>query len=139
MSRRESRIEALMILYQNDIKKEKSPVKDGATWTSLEGKPLHPFSLALIEAVNLHLEEIDVRIRKFSQHWRLERLHYIERNLLRLGACELLYFKDIPAEVTINEIIELAKIYGEEGSPELINGILDAIYKDEINPKATPP
>jgi N utilization substance protein B len=78
--------------------------------------------------------EIDRLIARRAEGWRLERLHTVDRNILRLAIYELLYRDDVPPEVVINEAVELAKKYGGEHSPVFVNGILDRIWK-ELRPK----
>jgi len=63
--------------------------------------------------------------------WRFERLALLDRNILRIGVYELLYRDDVPAEVAMDEAVELAKKYGTEQAPSFINGILDRIWKEE--------
>ncbi len=74
-----------------------------------------------------HLEEMDVFIVRFSEHWRLERMTVVDRNLLRLAIYELVYQPHIPPKVVINEAVEMAKRYGSEASGGFINGILDQV------------
>ena len=81
----------------------------------------------LVEGVTAHQEELDALIKEHSEHWRLERMAAVDRNLLRLALYELLHQPAIPAKVVINEAVELAKRYGSEDSGSFINGILDRI------------
>lgn len=81
----------------------------------------------LVAGVADHQEELDALIRRHSEHWRLERMAAVDRNLLRLALFELLYQPDIPAKVVINEAVELAKRFGSEESGAFVNGILDRI------------
>ena len=76
------------------------------------------------------MEEIDEIIQKYSDHWILDRMTVIDRNILRMGACELLFNLSTPPKVVINEAIDIAKKYGNEDSPEFINGILDKVYNE---------
>jgi N utilization substance protein B len=73
-----------------------------------------------------HLPEVDGAIEKAAQHWRLERMARVDRNILRLGAYELL-FTEVDARIIINEAIELAKAYGTEESGAFVNGVLDRV------------
>ena len=90
------------------------------------------FAQELAEGVVEHQEEIDRLIQKYSQNWRLERMNVTDRNILRLATYELLYRPDIPPKVSLNEAIELAKEFGTEDSPAFVNGILDAVYRHEV-------
>ena len=75
-------------------------------------------------------EEIDRTIRACAEHWRMERIAVVERNLLRMGTYELLHHRETPAPVVINEALEIARKYSGEESVQFINGILDHIRKD---------
>lgn len=86
-----------------------------------------PYLERLVTGVVEHQEELDRLIRQHSEHWRLERMALVDRNLLRLALFELLHQPDIPAKVVINEAVELAKRYGSEDSGAFVNGILDRI------------
>jgi transcription antitermination protein NusB len=81
----------------------------------------------LVAGVAAHQEELDALIRQHSEHWRLERMAAVDRNLLRLALYELLHEPKVPAKVVINEAVELAKRYGSEDSSSFINGILDRV------------
>lgn len=70
------------------------------------------------------LPEIDKKLESVSEGWKLERMGKVELTILRLAAYELLYDEDIPANVAINEAVELAKVYGGDTSPAFVNGIL---------------
>ncbi|MDD3579690.1 MAG: transcription antitermination factor NusB, partial [Desulfobacca sp.] len=83
----------------------------------------------LVEGVQAHQAELDALITRFAEHWRLERMTVIDRNLLRLATFELLYVPQVPPKAAINEAVELAKRYGTEDSAAFINGILDRIWK----------
>jgi N utilization substance protein B len=81
----------------------------------------------LVEGVAAHQENLDALIRQYSEHWRLERMAAVDRNLLRLALYELFHQPDIPTKVVINEAVELAKRYGSEDSGAFVNGILDRL------------
>ncbi|MCX7011671.1 MAG: transcription antitermination factor NusB [Candidatus Sumerlaeota bacterium] len=83
-------------------------------------------------------DEIDARLRGALQHWRLERLAAIDRAILRLAVCELLYFPEMPSRVTIDEFIDIARDYGNDESPAFVNGVLDAIAR-HVPGKELPP
>jgi N utilization substance protein B len=88
------------------------------------------FAKELIHTVIEHQEEIDLTIKKKVTNWEFNRIAVIDRILLEMGICELLYFEDIPPKVTINEAIEIAKRYSTEKSGQFINGVLDSILAD---------
>jgi N utilization substance protein B len=88
---------------------------------------IRDFAVELINGVDQNREVIDTLLRRFSEHWRLERMPAVDRNILRLAVYELVYRPDIPAKVSINEAVDLGKRYGAEDSGSFINGILDSI------------
>ena len=79
-----------------------------------------------------HLSQIDIYISKYATEWPLEQITIVDRNILRIGVYELVYDKDIPSKVAINEAIEIAKTFGGESSGKFVNGVLGAIYKDML-------
>jgi N utilization substance protein B len=78
-----------------------------------------------------HQEEIDRLIQKHALNWTIGRMSIIDRNILRCAVFELLKISDIPAKVTLNEAIEIAKRYSDEESGAFVNGILDHLVKEE--------
>ena len=87
------------------------------------------FSESLLRNTVSHLEELDKRITIHAINWNIERLAMVDKNILRLGFCELLFFPDVPSKVAINEAVELAKKYSAEESSGFVNGVLDALNK----------
>lgn len=130
MKRRQAREYALQMLFQRDfIETEEGRV---SFW---EGKDVDPevveFALRIVRGTREHLEEIDSTIKKYAEHWVLERMAAVDRNILRAGAYELIFAGDIPSAVAINEAIEIAKKFSSSESASFINGILDRIAKAE--------
>ena len=93
-------------------------------------KHVRPFLLMLVQGVIEHKEDIDHIIEKFSSNWKVSRMACVDRNIIRIAAYEMLFLKDIPQKVSINEAIDIAKKYGTEESGAFINGILDSIRKE---------
>lgn len=87
------------------------------------------FAKELIKGTNQHLSIIDKRIEEVSHNWKLERMAAIDRNVIRLGAYELMFRTDVPALVSINEAIEIAKKFSTRKSGAFVNGILDSLRK----------
>ncbi len=83
-----------------------------------------------VKGIKENLERIDEVISSKLENWKFERLSSVDRNILRLGTYELLYEPDVPIEVTLDEMIEMAKKYGTENSGKFVNGILDRISKE---------
>jgi N utilization substance protein B len=127
-SRSRCREWALQFLYQAEFAGPHRPEALERFWRHFQAEGTAPAYLKdLVEGVASHLEELDVFIVRFSEHWRLERMTIVDRNLLRLAIYELLYQPHIPAKVVINEAVEMAKRYGSEASGGFINGILDQV------------
>lgn len=94
----------------------------------------HAFYLTLIKGVLENRPRIDALIERFSSNWKINRMGCVDRNILRIGAYELLFCPDIPPKVSINEAVDIGKLYGTEESGAFINGILDGIYQQERSP-----
>lgn len=131
-SRRRSREMAIQVLYQVDMAQQ-SDIGEALRLfcEHFEARDsIRDFAIELVNGVHQYREEIDTLIRRFSEHWRLERMAAVDRNILRLAIFELLCRADIPAKVSINEAVDLGKKYGSEDSGSFINGILDRIRID---------
>ncbi|MFZ2961339.1 MAG: transcription antitermination factor NusB [Candidatus Ozemobacteraceae bacterium] len=89
------------------------------------------FARLLIDRVLEHRPQIDGLLETFADNWKLDRMASLDRSILRSGVCELLFFPDIPINVTLNEAIELAKKYSTERSAEFVNGLLDKIQREK--------
>lgn len=128
MIRRKGRIYALKILYMMDIRKESYESICEEFWKEAkENEKIREFAEEIVKGVSENIEKIDKMIASVSLNWDLERMSYIDRNILRIGTYEILFRKDIPNVVSINECIEISKKYGDEDSPKFINGILHKI------------
>lgn len=90
----------------------------------------HGFVKDLVKGVLDHVEEINAYIIKYATEWPLDQITIIDRNILRLGIYELVFDKNIPAKVAINEAIEMAKTFGGDSSGKFVNGVLGAIMKE---------
>jgi N utilization substance protein B len=90
------------------------------------------FAARLAETTIKQLTVIDEMIKKHAQNWRLERINSVDKSILRMGIAELLFFKDVPSSVTMNELVELSKDFGEADTPAFINGILDPISREPL-------
>jgi len=88
------------------------------------------YTKQLITGVTREQERIDGFIREACEHWRIDRIAYVDKNILRIGIFEMIFSSDVPPKVAIDEAIEMGKKYGTEDSREFINGVLDRILKD---------
>jgi N utilization substance protein B len=89
-----------------------------------------PYARELVKGVDAHREEIDALIRKYSEHWALERMPVVDRALLRIGTYELAWMPATPTAVAITEAVELAKQYSTKDSGRFVNGLLARIAED---------
>ena len=119
---------ALQLLYQRDLNpREPRDVIERFARDRLRDEELVAFCLALYDGVAAHGDEIDRRLTEAAQNWRLPRMAAVDRNVLRLGAFELLFTPDTPPSAALNEAIELARRYGSADSPAFVNGVLDRL------------
>jgi N utilization substance protein B len=118
---------ALQVLYQDDLNPRHNPADD-VTFVKgrLQGEELVSFAESLIAGVRRNRGELDQVLSQTADHWSLERMAATDRNVLRLGAYEILY-ADTPGRVAINEAVELAKRFGSRQSAQFVNGILDRL------------
>lgn len=88
------------------------------------------YTKTLLSGIEREKEAIDRLVKSASDNWRLDRITYVDLNILRVGVYEMLFSEDVPPKVAIDEAIEIAKKYGSEDSREFINGVLDRVLKD---------
>jgi N utilization substance protein B len=130
---------ALQLLFQFDLNpKLARPVLEQFTRDRLREPDLARFCLELFDNVKTNRDAIDQRLIEAAENWRLPRMTCVDRNVLRLGAGELL-FGGVPATAAINEAIELARRFGSEDSPGFVNGVLDRIANPPVAAPAAPP
>jgi N utilization substance protein B len=129
MKRRKAREHALQLLFQLDIKKERpSAAVLRSFWAEYQpDAEVKAFAEEIITGIFKHLAEINRLIHGCAKNWTLARMAAVDRNVLRMAVYEILYRKDIPTSVTIDEAIEIAKKYGTEESGSFVNGILDSV------------
>lgn len=133
LKRREVRIKAMQILYAREISHDPVEPIIATLAQDLESdKEQFAFVEQIVYKVLNHAAELDKLIIDFSQNWNFERIATIDKILLRICVCELLYFPEIPPKVSINEALEIAKRYSTDNSSSFINGIIDAIKMELI-------
>ena len=127
-----SRTVAMQTLYEWDFNGKKDPL-DQLTKYNIEqlapGLDDTTFVYQLIQGVHDNLIQIDKTIVETAPEWPLEQITVIDRNILRLGIFELMYAKEVPPKVAINEAVELGKTFGGESSGKFVNGVLGTLYK----------
>ncbi len=122
--RTRARRQAMNILYQREITGDAaSEIVANGTYSTENGEPSE-FCLSLIAGVESHQDEIDGALSQISEHWTVPRMPLVDRNILRLATYEILFVEDIPASVSINEAVEMAKVFGGDDSSKFVNGVL---------------
>ncbi len=132
-----SRTIAMQALFEWDFKEKKESLK-AIVQSTIEhfghGIDDTSFIYQLAEGVEGKLEEIDTIIAKTAPEWPIDQIQLVDRNVLRIGIYELLFLKDVPPKVAINEAVEMAKSFGGESSSKFLNGVLGTLYK-QIEPQ----
>ncbi len=135
-ARHQSRRRALQVLYQWDMRQPLLSLDDAmrAYYSSLysedqeERPPWDEFTEKIARGTLEHLEELDALLDRHSQNWRVARMSYVDRNILRLAAYEMIH-TDTPAPVVIDEALELARRFSSDESVGFVNGVLDALRR----------
>ncbi len=134
LRRRVLREKVMQVLYATEISKEPITLMLDQQLGEIHPKPNEiKFVKELCQAVIQHEHELDQLIKSKIQHWEFDRLALLDRIIMRMALGELLYFPDIPPKVSLNEAIELAKVYSTPNSGTFINGVLDAIRQDLLS------
>lgn len=124
---------ALQVLYQVDITKDDYAYCINDFWSAKKDRKIEDsvvdFANMLVKGTVENLKRIDGAISSFATNWNIKRMAVVDRNVLRLATYELLFLKDIPPKVSINEAVDMAKKYGDKDSGKFVNGILDKIGK----------
>ena len=132
-SRRKARECALQMLFAADVAETRADELARTFWSELADGDVEPqaqeFATRLAVGALAHLEEVDERIRSRAEHWRINRMALVDRNVLRLAVYEFLH-EPTPRTVAINEALEIARRFSTYEATQFINGILDAIKRD---------
>lgn len=132
-ARTKARKRALDVLYQADLR----GVDPLVAMTELEDRsdgPVNPYTRVIVEGVSTHRTRIDDLLSSYSEQWPVGRMPAVDRNLLRIGAWEVLWANDVPTGVAISEAVELSKDLSTDESPSFINGVLGQLadIKDHL-------
>jgi len=137
-TRRKSRELALQMLFQADMGKQ-SPEEVRSTFWRERAEveaDTRGFADGLFGAASDRAAEIDSMIERHAEHWRVDRMAAVDRNILRLGVAELLRYAETPRPVVINEALEIARRFSAPESVQFINGVLDSVARElEALPK----
>lgn len=118
----------MQLLFQQDLNPGiNRAVCESFARDRLKDPASRAFCLQLLDGVKEHLEEIDKKLAEAAENWRLPRMAVVDRNVLRMGAYELLYTPATPVAAVLDEAIELARRYGTANSPAFVNGVLDKL------------
>jgi len=129
--RRLIREKVLQVLFAYEMNNESLQFLIDEIFKEIENDADLQFGNELINKILTHKDELDEMIKVRVANWEMSRIALIDKILLRIGICEMLYFPDIPPKVSINESIEIAKEYSTAGSAKFINGILDVILSNQ--------
>jgi N utilization substance protein B len=132
-TRRKARESALQMMFAADVDRDEAEVLTSDYWNELGDQTFddktREFANNLVRGSLKNLQAVDDRIRSRAEHWRIERMAIVDRNILRLAVYEFLY-EDTPKTVVINEALEIARRFSTFEATQFINGILDAIKLD---------
>ena len=137
--RRKARESTLQILFQLEFDTAHPDKVFASFWENRRAtKEIKEHSRWLVDNIASHRENIDHLIQSVSANWRISRMAVVDRNILRIAVCELLYEENLAPAIVINEAIEIAKKFSSEEGATFVNGILDAV-KREIQATKKPP
>ena len=127
-ARHSGREAALKMLFQMEASGESADRTSQLFWRNFDEDPEgRAYADAAVSGIGDSLAQVDEQIAKASAHWRIERMARVDRNVLRLGAWELMNRPDVPRAVILDEAVELAKSYGTEESAAFVNGVLNRV------------
>ena len=126
--RTKARVWALQILYANEFRKEPLRKTFDLFFSEREvSEEKKAYTERLIETFEANRSDVDRMIEGSLANWRMDRLSIIDKNILRIGICEILFHPDVPGKASINEAINLSHMFGGDDSPRFVNGVLDSI------------
>ena len=137
--RRAAREWAIQFLFQRDFNRGELE-QDLEDFAGVHPLPeqTHAFALRLVRGVIGHREEIDRLLQTYAEHWDVERMSAVDRNVLRLALFEMHYRPDIPPVVSLNEAVDIARDFSGREAGRFVNGILDRALRDLDRPARTP-
>ncbi|MCL2543485.1 MAG: transcription antitermination factor NusB [Nocardioidaceae bacterium] len=129
-ARSKARRRALDVLYSADLRGETGV--EALARVSTEGEaPSNPYTEVLVRGVSEHVAGIDEMLEQYSQGWTLARMPAVDRNVLRIGAFEVMYADDVPDPVAVSEALALVQELSTDESPAFVNGVLGAIVRSK--------
>jgi N utilization substance protein B len=129
-ARGKARKRALDLLYSSELRREGAV--DALDRAIAEGEgPTNEYTAVLVRGVVEHQARIDELLAQYAQGWTLERMPAVDRNVLRIGAYELLYVDDVPDPVAVTEAMNLVRDLSTDESPSFVNGVLGSLVRDK--------
>jgi transcription antitermination protein NusB len=132
-ARSKARRRALDVLFASDLRGE-SPVEALERAKASGEGPTNPYTEVLVRGVSEHRDELDDLLTRYAEGWTLGRMPAVDRNVLRLGAFELLHADDVPDTVAVTEAMALVRELSTDESPVFVNGVLGAIQRHKTAP-----
>ena len=130
-NKRKSRVAALQVLYELDSSEHNLETVLSTYPEDIElPKTVRSFSRNLVSGVLAHREEIDKIIETFAPSWPVHQIATVDRNILRVAIYEIRFGGQTPPKVAVNEAVEIAKIFGADGAPKFVNGVLGSVMKE---------
>ncbi len=130
MTRRQAREQAFVLMFEKSFRQDEGVLDIAEAAFEDDQIEKDDFALKLAKKTEENLEDIDILIEKFSRGWSIKRIPRVSLAILRVSICEMLYVEEVPVSVSINEAVELSKIYAGENDSSFINGILGSISRD---------
>ena len=131
ITRHSARELALQILFQLDFHGTTQGWLDEFWAQQRSSKAVREFANLIVSGVQAEKEELDQLISQFAENWSLDRMPIVDRNILRQAIYELVWVPDVPAKVTVDEALQLAKSFADDDAKRFVNGILDKILKHD--------
>ncbi|MGC8971241.1 MAG: transcription antitermination factor NusB [bacterium] len=131
MSRRKLRRKIFQWLFELEFRPDAIEEIKKRLDAEFLSKENQEFVLSIIEGVLNKRGEIDEIIKSHLKGWDFDRVSLVDKTILRIGIYELCFYKNTPPKVVINEAVELSKLFGKDGSPEFINGLLGAVFRGD--------
>lgn len=128
MKRREAREKAVQVLFQMTV--GQMEIHDAFENIIEDDNAIDSFLEQLVKGTYEHLEEIDAMIKEALVKWNFDRIGNIDKTIMRLAVYEIRYLDDVPENVSLNEAVELSKIYGDDDTRKFVNGVLSRIVHD---------
>lgn len=136
MTRRESRAAAIALLFERSFDYDRTPEEIIESATEEREEKISSFAKELFLRADENLGDINEKLERCLDNWRIDRVDRVTLTVLRIAACEIDYFPEIPVEISVNEALELARYFGEEESVGFINGVLGKYAKGVVKPNA---